>query len=212
MGSGPSDLSHLACGASLMGLGGRSLLLCAAVLAGAAIGGPLRPFAEAALTNHQPQRILVLGGDADRERMGLHLARRMNLPLVVSGGTNPEYAQSLVRDAGLTQDRVRLDYRAKDTLGNFTSLVDELQRDGVHHLLLVTSEDHLPRAMAVGGIVAGSRGIRLTGVPVSCRPQCRDESLSKRVGDGLRAAAWVITGRDFKPWARRHWPQLFSAQ
>ena len=151
-----------------MGLGGRSLLLCAAALAGAGVAGPLRPFVEAALTNHQPQRILVLGGDADRERMGLNLARRMKLPLVVSGGTNPEYAQWLMRDAGLEPDMVRLDYRAKDTLGNFTSLVDELQRDGVHHLLLVTSEDHLPRAMAVGGIVAGSRGIRLTGVPVSC--------------------------------------------
>ena len=212
MGPGPSDLSHLACGASVMVLGGRSLLLCVAVVAGAAVGGPLRPFLEAALTNHQPQRILVLGGDADRERMGLHLARRMNLPLVVSGGTNPEYAQYLVRDAGLPQDRVRLDYRAEDTLGNFTSLVDELERDGVHHLLLVTSEDHLPRAMAVGGIVAGSRGIRLTGVPVSCQPECRDESLGKRFGDGLRAAAWVITGRDLKPWARRNWPQLFSAQ
>ena len=212
MGTGPSDLSHLARRASLMGLGGRSLLLSAAVLAGAAVAGPLRPCMEAALTNHQPQRILVLGGDADRERMGLHLARRMNLPLVVSGGTNPEYAQYLVLDAGVAQDRVRLDYRAKDTLGNFTSLVDELQRDGVHHLLLVTSEDHLPRAMAVGGIVAGSRGIRLTGVPVSCHPKCRDESLGKRVGVGLRAAVWVMTGRDFKPWARRKWLQLFSAQ
>ena len=192
-----------------MGLGGRSLLLCAAVLAGAGIAGPLRPFVEAALTNHQPQRILVLGGDADRERMGLNLARRMKLPLVVSGGTNPEYAQWLMRDAGLEPDMVRLDYRAKDTLENFTSLVDELQRDGVHHLLLVTSEDHLPRAMAVGGIVAGSRGIRLTGVPVSCQPQCRDEGLGKRFGDGLRAAAWVLTGRDLKPWARRYWSQLF---
>ena len=192
-----------------MGLGGRSLLLCAAVLAGAGIAGPLRPFVEAALTNHQPQRILVLGGDADRERMGLNLARRMKLPLVVSGGTNPEYAQWLMRDAGLEPDRVRLDYRAKDTLGNFTSLVDELQRDGVHHLLLVTSEDHLPRAMAVGGIVAGSRGIRLTGVPVSCQSRCRDEGLGKRFGDGLRAAAWVLTGRDLKPWARRYWSQLF---
>ena len=194
-----------------MGLGCRSLLLCAAVLAGAGVAGPLRPFVEAALTNHQPQRILVLGGDADRERMGLNLARRMKLPLVVSGGTNPEYAQWLMRDAGLEPDMVRLDYRAKDTLGNFTSLVDELQRDGVHHLLLVTSEDHLPRAMAVGGIVAGSRGIRLTGVPVSCQPQCRDEGLGKRFGDGLRAAAWVVTGRDLKLWARRKWPQLFTA-
>ena len=192
-----------------MGLGGRLLLLSAVVLVGA--GGPFRPFLEAALTNHQPQRILVLGGDADRERMGLHLACRMNLPLVVSSGTNPEYAQLLMRDAGLEQDRVRLDYRAKDTLGNFTSLVDELQRDGVHHLLLVTSEDHLPRAMAVGSIVAGSRGIRLTGVPVSCQPDCRDESLGKRFGDGVRALAWVMTGRDLKPWALRHWPQLFSA-
>ena len=102
MGPGSPDLSHLTRGPCLMGFGGRSLLLCAAVLAGAAVGGPLRPFAEAALTTHQPQRILALGGDADRERMGLHLARRMNLPLVVSGGTNPEYAQYLVRDAGLT--------------------------------------------------------------------------------------------------------------
>ena len=192
-----------------MGLG-RTTLICAVVLAGASLGGPLRPFMEAALTNHQPQRILVLGGDADRERIGLRLARRMNLPLVVSGGTNPEYAQWLMQHEGLPEDRVRLDYRARDTLGNFTSLVDELQRDGVHHLLLVTSEDHLPRAMAVGTIVAGSRGIRLTGVPVSCRPRCREESLGKRFGDGLRAFAWVLTGRDLKPWAHRTWPQLFA--
>lgn len=192
-----------------MGLG-RTTLISAVVLAGASLGGPLRPFMEAALTNHQPQRILVLGGDADRERIGLRLARRMNLPLMVSGGTNPEYAQWLMQHEGLAEDRVRLDYRAKDTLGNFTSLVDELQRDGVHHLLLVTSEDHLPRAMAVGAIVAGSRGIRLTGVPVSCRPRCREESLGKRFGDGLRAFAWVLTGRDLKPWAHRNWPQLFA--
>lgn len=192
-----------------MGLG-RTTLICAVVLAGASLGGPLRPFMEAALTNHQPQRILVLGGDADRERIGLRLARRMNLPLVVSGGTNPEYAQWLMQHEGLPEDRVRLDYRARDTLGNFTSLVDELQRDGVHHLLLVTSEDHLPRAMAVGAIVAGSRGIRLTGVPVSCRPRCREESLGKRFGDGLRAFAWVLTGRDLKPWAHRTWPQMFA--
>ena len=193
-----------------MGFGIRSLLLVSALIAGVAVAQPLRPFAKAALTRQDPQRILVLGGDADRERIGLKLARQLKLPLVVSGGTNPEYAQWLMEHEGLGRNEVRLDYRAQDTLGNFTSLVDELQGDGIEHLLLVTSEDHLPRALVVGGIVAGSRGIRLTGVPVSCAARCRAESMGKRWGDGLRALAWVVTGRDLKNWARSRWPELFA--
>jgi len=193
-----------------MGFGIRSLLLVSALIAGVAVARPLRPFAKAALTRQDPQRILVLGGDADRERIGLKLARQLKLPLVVSGGTNPEYAQWLMEHEGLGRNEVRLDYRAQDTLGNFTSLVDELQGDGIEHLLLVTSEDHLPRALVVGGIVAGSRGIRLTGVPVSCAARCRAESMGKRWGDGLRALAWVVTGRDLKHWARSRWPELFA--
>jgi len=193
-----------------MGFGIRSLLLVSALIAGVAVARPLRPFAKAALTRQDPQRILVLGGDADRERIGLKLARQLKLPLVVSGGTNPEYAQWLMEHEGLGRNEVRLDYRAQDTLGNFTSLVDELQGDGIEHLLLVTSEDHLPRALVVGGIVAGSRGIRLTGVPVSCAARCRAESMGKRWGDGLRALAWVVTGRDLKNWARSRWPELFA--
>ena len=193
-----------------MGLGIRSLLLVSALMGGAALATPLRPFAKAALTRQDPQRILVLGGDADRERIGLRLARQLALPLVVSGGTNPEYAQWLMEHEGLGKNEVRLDYRAQDTLGNFTSLVDELEGEGVEHVLLVTSEDHLPRALIVGGIVAGSRGIRLTGVPVSCAERCRRESMGKRWVDGLRALAWVISGRDRKPWALRQWPELFS--
>jgi hypothetical protein len=88
-------------------------------------------------------------------------------------------------------------------------LVDDLKRDGVRHVYLVTSEDHLPRAMTVGRLVAGSRGIRLTGVPVTCQPACREETWGKRLGDGIRALTWVITGRDLKPWALRNWPQGF---
>ena len=181
-----------------------------AALAWASTAGPLRPFRQALTTVQPPQRILVLGGDLDRERVGLRLAQKLSLPLVVSGGSNPEYAQWLVRDAGMDQSRVLLDYRAKDTFSNFTSLVDDLKRDGVRHVYLVTSEDHLPRAMTVGRLVAGSRGIRLTGVPVACQPACREETWGKRLGDGIRALTWVITGRDLKPWALRNWPQAFQ--
>ncbi len=192
-----------------MAPGWRSSLVVLGALLWASTTGPLTPFREALTTVVPPQRILVLGGDLDRERVGLRLAQQLGLPLVVSGGSNPEYAQWLVRDAGMDQSRVLLDYRAKDTFTNFTSLVDDLKRDGVGHIYLVTSEDHLPRAMTVGWLVAGSRGIRLTGVPVACQPSCQEEAMGKRLSDGIRALTWVITGQDLKPWALRNWPQGF---
>jgi uncharacterized SAM-binding protein YcdF (DUF218 family) len=150
-----------------------------------------------------PQLILVLGGDAERERVAAHLAHTDGLPVVVSGGTNPEYATWLFRELeGLPAHQVRLDYRARDTLTNFTSLVDDLRRSRVRHALLVTSSDHMARALLVGRIVAGSRGIHLTPVPVSCGSACVTESPTKVWGDGLRAAVWVLSGRDLRTWGR----------
>ena len=52
--------------------------------------------------------------------------------------------------------------------------------------------------MAVGQVVAGSRGIHLTGVPVACFPECEQEGRLKQISDWLRAMAWVITGRDLR--------------
>lgn len=150
----------------------------------------------------EPQMILVLGGDKDRELAAAQLARRDGLPVVVSGGTNPEYAHWIFEERqGLPAGQVQLDYRARDTLGNFTSLVDDLRRARVRHALLVTSSDHMERALLVGRIVAGSRGIQLTPLPVPCGSLCVQESRRKIWGDGLRAALWVLTGRDLKPWA-----------
>jgi uncharacterized SAM-binding protein YcdF (DUF218 family) len=145
--------------------------------------------------------ILVLGGDADRERVAAQLARADGLPVVVSGGTNPEYATWLFREReGLPADQVKLDYRARDTLTNFTSLVDDLRQARIRHALLVTSSDHMDRALLVGRIVAGSRGIYLTPVPVPCGAACVTETRKKIWGDGLRAAVWVISGRDLRMW------------
>ena len=68
--------------------------------------GPLLPYRQALLTDRPPERILVLGGDVDRERAGLQLARQLRLPLVVSGGSNPEYAQWLMEKEGLSAGQV----------------------------------------------------------------------------------------------------------
>ena len=148
-----------------------------------------------------PQMILVLGGDVAREKRGAELAQQDGLPVVVTGGSNPEYARWLFQQReGLPAQQVLLDYRAQDTLTNFTSLVDELQRARIRHALLVTSSDHMPRALMVGWIVAGSRGIQLTPVPVPCGDLCHQESQGKVWGDGVRAVLWVLTGRDIRSW------------
>jgi len=148
-----------------------------------------------------PQMILVLGGDVERERVAADLARRDGLPVLVSGGSNPEYAHWLFGRQGLDSRRVQLDYRATDTLSNFTSVVDELKGAKVRHVLLVTSRDHMARALLVGRIVAGSRGIALTPVEVSCGNRCTPEGGRKVWSDGARAALWVLTGRDLRSWA-----------
>ena len=158
----------------------------------------------------QPQLILVLGGDVERERVAGDLARRDGLPVLVSGGSNPEYAHWLFDRQGVDAGRVQLDYRATDTLSNFTSVVDELRRAKVRHVLLVTSSDHMERALLVGRLVAGSRGIGLTPVAVPCWDRCRPENWRKVWGDGLRAALWVVTGRDVRSWAAARFGPLLE--
>jgi len=157
----------------------------------------------------QPQMILVLGGDVAREQVAAELARQRGLPVVVSGGSNPEYAQWLFgQREGLPADQVLLDYRAQDTVSNFTSLVDDLRRARIRHALLVTSSDHMPRALLVGRLVAGSRGIHLTPVAVSCGGRCIDEPRTKLWRDGLRSVLWVLSGHDLRGWAAAHLPRV----
>lgn len=163
-----------------------------------------------------PQMILVLGGDADREKEAARLARHDGLPVVVSGGTNPEYARWLFEQReGVPPSRLRLDYRATDTVTNFTSLVDDLRRARIRHALLVTSSDHMQRALLVGRIVAGSRGIHLTPVAVPCGNLCEPEGRRLVWGDGLRALIWVVSGQDLRHWAEEHlspWLQRFGLE
>ena len=154
-----------------------------------------------------PQLILVLGGDVAREQRAAELARHHGLPVVVSGGSNPEYAHWLFEQhEGLPRGQFQLDYRAQDTVTNFTSLVDDLRRARIRHALLVTSSDHMDRALLVGRIVAGSRGIQLTPVAVDCADLCQPEGPRKIWGDGLRAGVWVLSGRDLRGWAVANLP------
>ncbi|HEY9878861.1 MAG TPA: YdcF family protein [Leptolyngbyaceae cyanobacterium] len=143
----------------------------------------------------KPQAILVLGGSVDREEYAAQVAQHNpNLEVWVSSGSNPEYAEWVFQEAQIPPSQVRLDYRAVDTVTNFTTVVDDLKAQGVTCVYLVTSDYHMRRASIIGQIVLGSRGITFKPLPVpSDHPE--PETLLRSVRDGARAVLWVVTGQ-----------------
>lgn len=140
-----------------------------------------------------PQAVLVLGGEAERERYAAKFAQQHpQLPVWISSGAPREYSEWVFSEAGVDLDRLKLDYRAVDTLTNFTTLVDDLKANGVSKVYLITSDYHMRRSRMIGQIVLGSRGIDFQSVAIpSQRPE---EDVAKTLRDGGRAVVWLMTG------------------
>jgi uncharacterized SAM-binding protein YcdF (DUF218 family) len=114
-----------------------------------------------------PQAILVLGGGSDREFFAAQFAQQSpHLDVWVSSGTPPAYARSLFQQAGISADRVHLDRRATDTVTNFTTLVPDFKQRHLQHVYVITSDFHMPRALAIAMLVFGSQGIAVTPSPL----------------------------------------------
>ena len=140
-----------------------------------------------------PQALFVLGGAIEREEFAAEFAKQHpNLHIWVSSGTNPEYAEWLFSEAGISQGRLHLDYDAVDTVTNFTTMADKFKSQGITSVYLVTSDDHMRRARVIGEIVLGSRGINFKPLAV---PSGRSpEPIEKAIRDGVRAILWLTTG------------------
>ncbi|AFY30855.1 YdcF family protein [Calothrix sp. PCC 7507] len=170
---------------------------------------PIR-IAIASLQAPFPQAFLVLGGDPKREEYAAELANYYpTLDIWVSSGFPPEKAHAIFKSANIPSSRVHLDYRATDTVTNFTTLVGDLQQRGIQHVYLITSDIHMPRAKAIATLILGSRGITFTPVRVpSSEPE---ESLLRIVRDSGRSLLWIVSGRtgvSFNP--RVHNPSYAS--
>ncbi len=156
------------------------------------IYGPVN-LAIARLIWPQPDGILVLGGQPHREAVAARLARlQPDLHIWSSSGLGPEQAYPIFDALGVDRDRITLDYQAVDTVTNFTTLVKTFQQQQVHHLYLVTSDYHMPRAQAIATIILGSHHIAFTPVPVPSRQPA--ESSLRICRDILRSWLWFTTG------------------
>ncbi|AFY75405.1 hypothetical protein Syn7502_03568 [Synechococcus sp. PCC 7502] len=146
--------------------------------------------------------ILILGGSPKREVYGAKYAvAHPDMPIWVSGGSPKEYSDEIFAKAGIKSDRYTLDYRAVDTVTNFTTLVDEFKARQITDVYVITDTFHMPRAQIIGSVVLGSRGIKMHPVPIP--PQMayypehkyrEKEITSKSVRDGARSVLWLFTG------------------
>jgi len=147
-----------------------------------------------------PEAILVLGGATEREHFAAEFARQHpELDVWISSGTNPEYAQWIFQEAEIDPARVHLDYRAVDTVTNFTTLVKDLESAGIESVYLVTSDYHMRRAAIIAQVVLGRYDIAFQPVSVpSTDPE--PEPLVRGIRDGARAVFWVFTGQTGSSW------------
>jgi uncharacterized SAM-binding protein YcdF (DUF218 family) len=151
----------------------------------------------------EPEAIFVLGGGIKREPVAAKLAaKHPNIPIWVSGGTPQDYAKGVFGKESVDLQRLKLDYRATDTITNFTSMVDKLQAANIKSVYLVTSDYHMNRSRLIGEIIFGSRGIAVK--PVAVKSDRPDEPVGKVAIDGARAVLWLFTGHTAGSWVREY--------
>lgn len=151
----------------------------------------------------QPEAVFVLGGHEEREKFAAELAQQHpNLDIWVSSGSPPAYAEHIFEHYGVDGDRLHLDYQAQDTVTNFTSLVEELKKQDIDSVYLVTSENHMERAQIVAQIIFGSQGIAIK--PVAVPSDNPPEGKIKCLRDGLRSILWVFTGETGAEWFQKN--------
>ncbi|MFN6561174.1 MAG: YdcF family protein [Nostoc sp. ChiSLP01] len=147
----------------------------------------------------QPQAILTLGAWIDREQTAAEIARWYPaLEVWVSSGTPPEIARPIFQAAGISDSRLHLDYRAVDTVTNFTTIVPQFEHKGIQHIYLITSDFHMARAKAIATMILGIKGIAFTPISVPSDPdqskKAKKETISPIIRDLGRSLLWIVTG------------------
>lgn len=141
-----------------------------------------------------PSWIVVLGGGIGREMLAARLAQYYpNLPIILSSGSPlPCVYRVFVEEEGVDWRRVKVDFRAVDTLTNFTTLLPYLQSNQPRKVFMITESGNLPRALVLAWIIWGSRGIAIE--PLLVKGIGHHESWLKTFADSTRAIAWVMFG------------------
>ena len=141
----------------------------------------------------------------DRLQQGLLLAKlHPEAPIIVTGGNQrggitEAYAMSLwLGNAGVRTNRLHLEDRATDTLGNAIRSCAILRKLGATHVTLVTSQSHIRRALADFEEAARARDLKISFSHLASKDQPELDEARERVAiyrDMLRTSGlWTFPG------------------
>ena len=141
--------------------------------------------------------VLVLGGSIQRERYVMTHASDLPRPILISGGSPPDcvqrmWDQSNDRDS-ISLDGIWIEPCATSTFENFIFAAPFLKAQGVKHVLVLTSANHLFRAGHLGRVMLGFQGIAVEPFSVSERGRPGNHESRVKTGlDLLRGTLWGL--------------------
>lgn len=104
--------------------------------------------------------VLVLGGSIQREIFVAEaIAQGNQLPTLISHGSDPPCTRILFDRVSAPLGQVWLETCAESTFDNYRYSLPTLKKWQAHHVWVVTSPTHLPRAQWLANILLGSHGI-----------------------------------------------------
>ena len=157
-----------------------------------------------------PVCVLILGGTRDRELAAAAAAAQLPSAhaVILSSGVLSDDELCAAVWAGGGSAQCLTDRQALDTVTNFTSLAKAFAEAAIRHVAVATDAAHRPRALAIGHIVLGAYGIRVSALPVDVPGGSAEaESWLRLVRDVLRALLWAVTGLDGSSLAARIHPR-----
>lgn len=139
--------------------------------------------------------ILELGGNAARLYTVLELAEEeTSAEVIISSEGSPDYVVAMLRGAGINDDRFLLDFKAWDTVTNFTETVKLIKSFKPKNLYVVTDKFHMKRSLAIAHAVYFLSGIRIIPSPYMGSEPHDPENPKYVRTDRFRAWLWRLTG------------------
>jgi uncharacterized SAM-binding protein YcdF (DUF218 family) len=149
--------------------------------------------------NHQPgTRNSSKDGatpDTDPSSQATHLTQRNPIRIWISTGRPRPEISRMSNHSGIGLSRVQLDYRAIDTVTNFTTMAPQMRAANISTVYVVTDVSHIDRAMIIANVVLTYYGIKPIAAPCPNTTHRENEWIIRGWRDYLRCVVWFYTGK-----------------